>query len=852
MGDVYRARDSRLGRTVAIKVLPPAYAADPERRARFEREARVVASLAHPHICPLYDVGHENGVDFIVMELVDGESLATRLTRGPLPLEEAIQHAIQIAAALHEAHRLGVVHRDLKPANVIVTRTGARLLDFGLARLLSRDVTPGNQTETRTVATAEHVVIGTVPYMSPEQLLGREVDARSDIFSFGVLLFEMVTGRHPFEGASSASIMTGILERDAPSLTVESSLAPPALDRLVRNCLIKDPELRWQSARDLELQLTAMRERQVDVTSSERPRKARMAAVASAAAGLLAIGALVGAIGFRTWQRQPPASMRPVQFRIPLAGDESLREYNSASIAFSADGTKIAYAVNRKDSRGVYVRSLDALAAEWIPAGGRAASPFFSPDGHWIAFESGGSLMKTKLDGGAPLLLCETPYFAGGTWGPDGTIVLVPSFTAGLFRIGSAGGTPERLTRPQAEERGHIWPQFLPDGRILFTIWIGGNFDQSKLAVFSPESRSYKVVLDGGFHGRYSSGQIVFARGSKLLSAAFDLRTDKVIGSPKVLVDGVAGDTGAGLAIFAVNADGSVAYAPGAQRVLPRTMVTVDQAGNVTSVQSRDHAINSARFSPDGRRLAFWMEDADTGIWLKDVARDPLTRLTFTGDDHGPVWSPDGRRVAFESGRESTHQVFVRAVDGSGADRQITSGDLHHYLTDWSPDGRSLMYVEFHPTTGADLWTINVDGKPEPRPFRVTQFSERYGTFSPDGRWVAYISNETGGNEVYVQAVSGSTERTRITNDGGEEPAWSRRGDVLYYRTGERMMSVPVSLKGGRFDAGRPVRLFSGMYHYNLVPSRTYDVAPDGRFVLSLPDSTAAPREVVVMLNRLQ
>ncbi len=855
MGDVYRARDSRLGRTVAIKVLPPAYAADPDRRARFEREARAISSLAHPHVCTLYDVGHDSGVDFIVMEHLDGESLAERLKRGPPPLDEALQYAIQIAAALYEAHRLGVVHRDLKPGNVMITRNGARLLDFGLARLRPTDE-PGSapSPETQTVVTAPHVVLGTVSYMAPEQLRGREADSRSDIFSFGVLLFELVTGRRPFDADTGAGIMAGILEKDAPSLSVDSkSSVPAALERLVRNCLIKEPERRWQSARDLELQLSAIQERQSDIPAARQPAKLRTIAAVAAAAVLLGAGAVLGGLALRGWRGQGPSPGRSVQFHIPLAAGESIHEHNSSSVAFSADGTKIAYAVTRQDSRGGYVRSLDATTAKWIPTGDRMASPFFSPDGQWIAFESGGSLKKVELDGGTPVLLCETPYFAGGSWAPDGTIVLVPSFTGGLFRVGAAGGVPERLTQPQVPERGHMWPQVLPDGRILFTIWMGGSFDQAKLAIFSPASKTHKIVWEGGFHGRYSNGRLVFGRGSKLLAIPFDLAAETVTGTAESLVDGVAGDGGAGVAMFDIDAQGSLAYASGLQRPLPRTMVLVEPSGRVASTQASGRAFNSARFSPDGQRLALWIEEANTAIWIKHLAREPLTRLTFSGDDHGPVWSPDGQWVAFESGRESTHQIFVRAANGSGVDREITQGEFHHYLNDWSPDGRSLVYVEFHPTTGADLWIVNVEGKSEPRPFRVTPFSERYAAFSSDGRWIAYVSNETGRNEVYVQAASGSPERTQITDGGGEEPAWSRRGDLLYYRAGGGMMSVPTGVKGASFDAGRPAPLFSGLYHYNLIPSRTYDVAADGRFVLvTLPDPASAPREVSVLLNRLR
>lgn len=856
MGDVYRARDSRLGRVVAIKILPDSFAGDPERRARFEREARAISSLAHPHVCTLYDVGREGAVDFLVMEYLEGESLDARLKRGPIPLDEALQYAIQIAGALHEAHRLGVVHRDLKPGNVMITHSGARLLDFGLARLRPVDaLSSATTTETQTVLTAHHTLVGTVPYMAPEQLLGREADARSDIFSFGIVLFELVSGQRPFGGDTSASVMAGILEKGAPSLAMHAPAIPPALERIVQHCLAKEPERRWQNARDLELELTWIREGVSIVAEAPAafPRRRRTAAFVGTV--LFAAGAIGGAVAGKRLQQPAAEAERRVQFTVPLGAGDVIHQHNSSSIALSADGARIAYAVTRADARGLYVRSLDAPAPAWVAGGERAASPFFSPDGQWIAFESGGTLKKVQLDGGTPVPLCETPYFAGGAWLDNDTIFLVPSFTGGLFRLNARGGRLERVTTPdrQQGESAHLWPQALPDGRVLFTIWTGGNFDEARLAVLDPRTGKYNVVFEHGFHGRYSTGKLVFGRGNRLLAVPFDLARGAINGPVDPLVEGVEGDGGAGVAIFSVDRRGAVAYVPGMQRPLNRSLVAVRSDGKVDVTLASKRAFNAVRIAPDAQRLLFWIEEGDTGVWVKHRARDPLTRLTFSGDDHGSVWSPDGRRIAFESGRASTHHIFVRASDGSGEDRQITTGEHHHYLNEWSPDGRSLVYVEFHPETGADLWIVNVDGTQSPRTFRATRFSEKHAAFSPNGRWLAYVSNESDRNEVYVQAASGSGERTQISAAGGEEPAWSHAGDRLYYRTGSRMMTVSVDSSRGTFTAGQPAVLFEGLYHYTLLPSRTYDIGPDGRFyMVTLPDSARAPRQVNVMLNRLR
>jgi serine/threonine protein kinase/Tol biopolymer transport system component len=852
MGTVYRARDTRLGRTVAIKVLHADTAADPDHRARFEREARLLSSLSHPGVCAFYDIGHENGLDFLVLEYIEGETLAARLARGPLPLDAALEIGAQIAAGLHEAHRAGVIHRDLKPANVMLTRTGARLLDFGLARLRPAAASPS--AATGTVLTAEHTLAGTIPYMSPEQLLGGDVDSRSDVFSLGVVLYEALTGRRPFNGDAPTAIMAAILERNPSGLSADLPGAPPALERLIRNCLIKDPDVRWQSARDLELELSAMRRTTTAATSPHQPAAPRRWLTI---VGLIALASVVAG-GVIAWSaiRKANRSEAPaplVHFAIQLEDGESIHEHNSSSVALSADGARIAYAVNTRAGRGLYLRAFDSPSGTLVPGTDRATSPMFSPDGRWLAFESGGALKKVPLDGGAAVRLCDLPYYAGGSWGPDG-IVLAPSFTSGLYRVEASGGRPTRLTTVDESngERAHVWPQVLPDGRVLFTVWTGTSFDQARIALLTPATGRYDVVLDGGFHGRHAGNRLIFARGNQLFEAPFDPDRDTRAGAPVPLVDGVAGDDGSGVAMFAVDRRGTLAYRPGRQQPVPRSIVEVDQKGARRTVSDGSRAFVALRLSPDERRLAVWIEEAVAALWLKDMSRDPLTRLTFSGDDHGPVWSPDGRRIAYESGRASTHRIFVRAVDVPGEDRQVTSGDHHHYLNDWSPDGASLLYTEFHPETGADLWLVNADGPPRPRPFRATPFAEKQATFSPDGRWIAYVANDSDVNEVYVQSTAGGGDRTQISSGGGDEPAWSRKGDRLYYRTGPRMMTVPVTT-GESFSAGRPEPLFEGMYHYNVSPNRTYDVTSDGRFIMvALPDPSSTPRAVNVILNRLR
>jgi serine/threonine-protein kinase len=855
MGEVYKARDTRLDRTVAIKVLPSHVARDPDLNQRFEREARMLAALSHPHICPVFDVGHHDDTAFLVMEYLDGETLAARLDRGRLPLDEALRYAIQIADALDKAHDTGIVHRDLKPGNIMLTSSGAKLLDFGLAKparpalgtSLSRLPTMPSMTERGTI-------LGTFQYMAPEQLEGAEADARTDIFAFGSVVYEMLTGKKAFDGRNPISVIAAIMQAEPRPIGAAQPLAPPLLDHVVMTCLAKDPKDRWQSSADVMRELKWIVASGSLGASPALPHRANLRSFLPAMIILfvatVALALIVGAIaGPRFFGTSAPAA-QTVQFTIDLPAGESIQEHASSSIAFSRDGTRLAYAASRADGRGLYVRSLQNLTPQWLAAGERVASPFFSPDGGWIAFESGGILKRIAVNGGSAIPITDVPYFAGATWGPDDTIVFVPSFTAGLWKIAANGGRRARLTTldQAAGDRAHLWPDLLPNGNILFTVQHGGSVDESRLAVLSRATGKWKVVLHGAFHGRYAAGHLVFVRGNGLFSVPFDAEHEEVTGSPRALVDGVAGDRGNSVSLFAVSGQ-ALAYVPGMQRPIARSLVWIDPKGGQQLVTSTRRSFNAARIAPDGRRLVVWIEENTTDVLVYDLARDAFMRLAFGGDDHGPVWSPDGKRIAFESGRASTHHLFVRAADGSGDDRQVTTGESHQYLNDWSPDGKQLMFIEFDVDTGADLWVVDVDGKAPPRSFLRTPFVEKQAVFSPNGTWVAYVSNESGVNEVYVRAFPDAGAKVQISVGGGEEPAWSRSGKTLYYRTGRRMMAVDITAQP-EFTPGRARVLFEGMFYYNIVPCRTYDVGTDGRFVMvALPDAATSPRQITVKLH---
>ena len=854
MGEVYKARDTRLERTVAIKVLPDQLSSHPDLKRRFEREARVISSLNHPHICTLYDIGHETGIDYLVMEHLEGETVAERLLRGPLPLDQALRIGIEVADALDKAHRQGIIHCDLKPGNVMLTRDGAKLLDFGIARLWqptqpAADVTVEGRT---TALHTQALLLGTLQYMAPEQFEGKEADPRSDIFAFGCLLYEMVTGRPAFAGANSLEVVAAIAGAGPVSATTIDERLPAALDRTLQQCLAKDAEERWQSARDLRKELQWIQ--QTPVAGAPVAPAVRRFSVSTLAAlsAVLAVGLVIS-----VWRRGIPSAAAPqslVRFSIALPGDQSLDESIGYSVALSPDGKRLAYVASRGSEQSIYIRSLDSLESVRVPGTGRASSPFFSPDGEWIGFEAAGKLVKVPVSGGSPQVLCDVLFPAGASWGADDTIVFTPLYTAGLFAMSARGGKPRRLTTPDSSqgEIAHLWPDFLPDGKhVLFTIWNGStNWDQSRIAVLSLDTGKWQTVLEGGSFARYDpGGQVLYLRGDTLFAAPFDLTQLRVTGRPVQVVQGVLKELGTGAAYFSISQAGTLAYAPGTARTPARSLVAVDRTGKSRSIAAARRAYNSPRISPDGRRVALWLEDATPNIWIHDLALETLTRASFGSDDHTPVWSPDGKRLAYESSRTGTHQVFVQQADGTGDAIQVTTGEYDHYLCDWSPDGQHLVYVEWHPQTGADLWTLRLDGRTPPRLFLRSPFNEKQAAFSPNGRWLAYVSDESGQNEVYVQPFPGPGPKQQVSADGGEEPAWSRPGRQLFYRIGGRMMVVNVG-DSGAFSVDRPRRLFEGLFYYTAVPNRTYDVRPDGQFVMvGEPELEYATRQINIVLN---
>ena len=866
MGVVYRARDARLGREVALKVLPEAFAHDPERLARLEREARLLASLNHPNIAAIYALEESEGVRFLVLELVPGETLAERLKAGPLEVPEALRVCAQIAEALEAAHERGVIHRDLKPANVKVTPEGkVKVLDFGLAKVqagpdLSQGATvSGAGTETG-------VILGTAPYMSPEQARGKEVDKRSDIWAFGCVLYQLLAGQKAFAGATVSDTIAAILGRE-PDWQALPTETPVKVRDLLRRCLQKDARRRLRDMGDARIE--------IEEALSEPPKALAAAEVAIAAAqpapwrraipwllaGLLVV--MLGVALWSPWRASPPAQ-RPVQrpvsrLVINLPQGQFFAGWE-AGVEISPDGTQIAYSASTGgDPSQLYVRRLNELESRPIPGTEGANKATFSPDGKWLAFAAHGALRKVSLSGGQPQTLCDygrigKGWYLSNAWTPNGDALIFGS-DSGLLKVSATGGTPEALTEVQEGEAAHTWPKMLPGGKaLLFSVWPERSTTAapSSVAVLSLETGERRTLIGRGTHPLYvPTGHFLYAWDGKLWAAPFDLDELKLTGPPAVALDSIA-LTEFGEAWFSVSESGSLAYVPGGAWGSERTLVWVDRQGAVEPLAAPPRFYDDPCLSPDGQRLAVQIgPELNSDIWIHHIPRRTLTRLTFEEGDL-PLWTPDGKRVAFCSTKAGgPTNLFWEPADGSGPVEQLTESDRYHYPSSWSPDGQVLAFTEIHPTTGMDIWVLPLQGERKPRPFLQTQFNEAWAVFSPDGDWLAYTSDESGRNEVYVQPYPGHGGKWQISTEGGAEPVWARNGRELFYREGNKMMAVEITTQP-TFRAGTPTLLFEGQYwHQERMLRADYDTTPDGQRFLMIKEGERqeAARQINVVLN---
>ena len=835
MGEVHRAQDLKLRREVALKFLPEVFARDPERLARFRREAQMLGALNHPNIGAIYNFEETGETSFLVLELVPGETLRERLAMaGPLPLKEVLTIGRQIAAALEAAHEKSIIHRDLKPANVKITPEGLiKVLDFGLAKAFAGTPSGAELHDLTTASmagTLQGTILGTPAYMSPEQASGKTVDRRTDIWALGCMLYELLSGKQAFQGETITEILASVL-RSEPDESALPAATPAQVRILLRRCLEKDSRRRLRDAADLSIQ---MEEAQTAPPSGPMPVPATLSAV-------------------------PPVQMPKARLVVALPPPDRLAGMNLPAVAVSPDGTYIAYIASRSGKQQLYVRAIDSLEAKSVPYTEGASGPFFSPDGQWIGFFGSGKLKKVSRSGGSPLTLCDAPEPRGASWGANDNIVFARISLSPLSEVSANGGTPRILTTLK-EESSHRWPEILPGGKaVLFTVATTvSNWDAAQIVVQSMETGERHVAVQGGIFGRYApTGHIIYVRAGTLMAVPFDLNRLQTTGTPTPIVDGVMQST-EGAAQFGISNLGWLVYIPGGIQRVERTLVWVNRKGVGKPLPIPPRAYVSPRLSPDGQRLAVAIQGTNSDVWVYDLSRDTLNRLTFGGLNRWAIWTPDGKRLTFQSSIAGAANLFWMPSDGSGVVERLTTSEHLQTPHCWSPDGSLLAYTEVHPTTGRDIWLLPLEGDPrhagaesrKPYPFLSSPSNESAPRFSPDGRWLAYMSDESGQFEIYVQAFPGPGGKWQISTEGGTEPVWNPNGKELFYRNGEKLMAVDIRTESG-FGVGKPKLLFEGWYERSTVSRPNYDVAADGqRFLMVKPgEQEQPPTQINVVLN---
>ncbi len=847
MGEVYRARDTHLGREVAIKVLRPEFARDPERLARFEREARVLASLNHPNIAAIYGFENVDGVPFLVLEYVPGETL-----KGPLALQEALPIARQTAEALEAAHEKSIVHRDLKPANIKITPEGkVKVLDFGLAKALAEEPATGDPAHSPTVsvaATRHGVILGTAAYMSPEQARGQPLDHRTDIWAFGCVIYEMLTGRLAFQAATLTDTLAAIVNRE-PDWQALPAATPGAIRVLLRRCLEKDLNRRlrdvWAARLELEEAVSA------SVTALAAAAPARTAPAAPWRRVLLGglAGLLLGAVatGVALWRLRPsPAA--PARFSITLPPPQELQDLmGSPAVALSADGTKVVYLGRSGATVQLHLRPMAQHEAKAIPGTEGAYGPVFSPDGQWVGFFAEGKLKKVALAGGPALTLAEAPVGFGAAWGPDDSILFTPNSWIGeLWRTTAAGAKAEVVARPDRKkgESNHSWPQHLPGGNaILFASWRGPSPENAAVEALVLKTGERRMLVRGAAYARYvATGHLVYARGGALLAAPFDLARLAVTGPSVPVLEGVWTNLSSGAAHFSVATDGTLVYVPARSLFGERTLVSVDRAGVARPLLEARRPYEDLALSPDGRRLALTIEGPAWNSWVLELARSTLSRFTLEHDNRDPFWTPDSKRIIYSSFRAGRYGMYWKPADGSGPEEQLSSSEYPQGPGAWTPDGRALVFGQVLPESASDLFVMPLEGERKPRPLVQTKFDEVLMAFSPDGRWLAYDSTESGREEIYVQSYPGPGGRVQVSTSGGRRPVFAASGRELYFRSGDKMMAVPIETKPA-FKAGSPRVLFQGRYWE---AGHDYDVSPDGQRFYFIQEGSA-PTQIHVI-----
>ena len=859
MGEVYRARDTRLDREVAVKVLPANLSSDPNLRQRLEREAKAVSRLSHAHICTLHDIGHQDGVDFLVMEYLEGVTLEHRLNRGPLPPEQTVCYAVQIADALAKAHKLGITHRDLKPSNIMLTKSGAKLMDFGLAKQTPLAAALTEMTMEQLKLTSEGMLVGTFQYMAPEQLEGKEADARTDIFALGAVIYEMATGKPAFGGKSRASLIAAILTTEPQPITQIQPLTPPALERIVKKCLAKDPDERWQSARDLKTNLEWIAEGESLVMSSavkHNPWRER-------AAWMLASAFLSALAFFAAGHYRAPSTGDPARFYVNPPEKAAFSGAPNITVqvpqfALSPDGRAIVFAANAPGGDPMlWLRSMEQVAARPLSGTESAELPFWSPDSHWVGFFAEGKLKKIPATGGPVQVLADVADPFGGSWGADDSI-LFAKLSSSIFRVSSAGGIVTSVTKISPQE-AHRWPQFLPDGR-HFLFHVQGGAEHRGIYVGSVDGETQKFLLHAEASALYAlPGYLLYLDGDTLLGQTFDGARLELRGEPFTVAVHVGRSTGFNIAVSA-SGTGMLAYAAA---ILKRGRLTwFDRAGNSFGSVGVEGDYPDFRLSPNGETLAVSLVDPkiwNPDIWLVDLTRGSPSRFTVgSALNAAPVWLPDGARILFRTNRNGMTEFYEKSAGGGGNEESVLTNQTqlaagiespNLVSSDWSPDGRYVIASAPQQATGDDLWLVPLSGDRKPVKFLGPPSDQMHGNFSPDGRFVAYTSNESGRFQVYVQTFPLSNRKWQVSTDGGYEPRWRADGREIYYLSDDRKL-MAVSVGAGPsfavpkllFQTRVPEGVTSRRTHY--VPSR------DGRrFLINTQTGDALPNPITVVFN---
>ena len=851
MGEVYRARDTRLDRDVAIKVLPDEFSRDRDRLARFEREAKLLAQLNHPNIATLHGLEEAHGQKFIVMELIEGETLAERIVSGPIPIDEAILLFQQIATGLSVAHEKGIVHRDLKPANIKIGPDGTpKILDFGLAKAFAGEdarSAGSSQSPTLTKATALGVIIGTASYMSPEQARGKTVDKRTDIWALGCCLYEALTGSRAFVGETVTDTLAAVV-RAEPRLERLPRETPSLCRVLIGRCLEKDLKNRLHDAADANvlLQESAHADPPVGVTRTTTawPR------IAAALLVGCALGALFVALISPRGGDDAPRLV--TEFSVLRPELDRMYQYHreAPAIALSPDGSMLAYVATDSDESMVFLRELGKRGARAIPQTEGATSVFFSPDGEWIGFTaSSNKLKKVAVSGQAPVTLADAADGYGASWGVDGMIVYAQPGGRSLTEIPAAGGTPQPITTIETSESSHRFPVHLPGDRgVLFT---SRSFDFSTTSIMvKPTNGEPKLLIEGGTSARYApTGHLIYGQRGALVAVRFDLERLEVIGDPATVLESVQQYRGLATQ-FSISEDGTLAYVPGSSAEHDRTLTWVDRTGSEEILPVPARPYSQPRLSPSGTQVAMGIDDADRDVWIYDVENGALRRLTFGGSDGFPVWTPDGRHVVFQSNRAGVPAVYWKPSDGGGPAERLAVTETYDMPHSFTPDGNKLALVQAHPETATDISWLDMTDREQTHEYLKTAGFENSPMFSPDGRFLAYRTEESGRGEIYVQPFPMTGAKWQVSTGGGSEVVWAHDGRELYYRNATKFMAVDISLDPV-FSAGKPRILFEAEYERTVPDRANYDVDNNGeRFLVVKASGDVQPsREIVITLN---